>query len=593
MSQKKMWGGGYSPEDFISMLMGHGKKEAQQPVPDETEMVPPSAPPEEEGTPAPATPELELAGDSALFELWRKWEGYAPLPPISLADTLAAGLVSEDDLTREKAALQENLERDARRRLDALALLEAAGEGRAEPDKAPPPPAMPAECQVYLSKNGMAAWAVLFPPIGGGPELELEEFGKVMLKSRVTAGIDSSAMAEVIARKRYFTLCLIARGTPVQEGTDGYVTERYPRQRPQGVQTDGEGRVDYRAQRYVQVIEKGEVICDIFPPCPGTGGLRVDGVAVNPRGVKPAKVPKGSNTDASPDGACLVAAMSGHLEFSGSVFQVKPNLDIDGDVDYSTGNIDFRGDVHVRGDVRENFTIRATGTVTIDGLVEGATVEAGRDIIIANGVLGDNKALLKSRGSVRAKYLENCVVYSGGCTYAECIMASRIFSDNRIVVTSGRGTVIGGGLTAAVGIQAAIIGAKSGRETEITLGVLPYVQEELQNIEIDLGAIHKELEELERQLRYIESRQGISDSSTPLAKGRLRRSVLVMKEDKLVRRIKELQSQQPDLSKCRLECGTVYPVTRLTIGTAFRCIEQLWTKCTAVYDAELHEIKFL
>ena len=34
-----------------------------------------------------------------------------------------------------------------------------------------------------------------------------------------------------------------------------------------------------------------------------------------------------------------------------------------------------------------------------------------------------------------------------------------------------------------------MIGAQSGRRTEITLGILPYVQSEMQNAQVDLDAI--------------------------------------------------------------------------------------------------------
>lgn len=51
---------------------------------------------------------------------------------------------------------------------------------------------------------------------------------------------------------------------------------------------------------------------------------------------------------------------------------MKPLFYVYGDVDFNVGNIDFLGDVHISGDVREDFVVHATGTVTVDGLVEGA-----------------------------------------------------------------------------------------------------------------------------------------------------------------------------------------------------------------------------
>ena len=42
----------------------------------------------------------------------------------------------------------------------------------------------------------------------------------------------------------------------------------------------------------------------------------------------------------------LIASMAGHVEFTGRSFQVKPVLDIQGDVDFSTGDINFIGDIN-------------------------------------------------------------------------------------------------------------------------------------------------------------------------------------------------------------------------------------------------------
>ena len=54
-----------------------------------------------------------------------------------------------------------------------------------------------------------------------------------------------------------------------------------------------------------------------------------------------ATVPKGRNTVLSEDGTVLLAARTGRVEFNGRGFQVKPVLEIGGNVDYSTGNINL------------------------------------------------------------------------------------------------------------------------------------------------------------------------------------------------------------------------------------------------------------
>ncbi len=174
-----------------------------------------------------------------------------------------------------------------------------------------------------------------------------------------------------------------------------------------------------------------------------------------------------------------MATQSGHLEYANEGFQVRPVLEINSDVDYSTGNIDFPGDVHIHGDVRENFEVRAKGNIVVDGIVEAATIVAGGDLLISRGVVGDERALLRSKGNLRVKFLENCKVYAKASVYADSIITSQVYSDETICVTSGRGSIIGGELSAARMIQAKLLGARSGRETHLTLGEMSNRKHEL------------------------------------------------------------------------------------------------------------------
>lgn len=539
-------------------------------------------PPPEESDP------FLLPVEGPLLQLWRKWEPYVFQPSLSLvggAEDKPLPL-TEREVVQERQRIGRMLEQDARVRLQMM----AKAESQDQPGQ--PPQDLGTLCRTYVSQNGMVAWMMIFPPRMKDGELTMEAMAKAMKERNITTGIDSIAMTEMFQKRQFFFLRPIAIGTPVIEGSNGRIEQRF-KEAPKGVQLDENGLADYRAGNYVWSIQKGDIICDIIPPEEGSAGVRVDGKALQPKPVRPAKPPKGSNTALSEDGTHLVATMDGRLEYAGSVFEVKSVLDVPGDVDYNTGNLDFRGDVHIHGDVRENFHVRATGTVLIDGLVEGATVEAGGDVVITRGVLGDNRALIKSRGTVRAKYLENCVAYAGGDVIADCIMASQIFSDAQIVVTSGRGTVIGGALTAAEGIKARIIGSQSGRKTEVTLGVLPYVQEERNDNEEDLKGIQEELSRLEKELPFLEQDKAMEGSSAKLAKARLRKSVLSLKVNKLTKRQLELEKMEPDLTKCRMECNTIYPLTVVNIGGNSRNIETVWTKCTVTYDVKEKEICFL
>ena len=544
----------------------------------------------------------------SLLQFWRLWAGNQMPPSLSLTAILhESGQEHGLDLAKlekEWARINLQVELHTKRHLQTLekAMNEAKSRAMKEQEEQrkkakdagenpesivvqPQEVDMDAQFLVYLSHDKLVAWLLILPPHGKGT-LRVDEVGRALQNHQVTSGIDTACLTSLATEKPYFKMIPIAVGTPAIEGTNGSVVELFPRVLEYEVKLDEEGVADYKSSNYVRQVYKDTVICDIILPVEGTPGLSVDGKVIQPKAVRPAKVPKGRNTTITEDGLQMVATMDGNLEFKGDGFHVRPVMEIAGDVDYETGNIDFTGDVHVKGDVRENFSVTATGSVTVDGLVEAATVEAGTDLLITKGVVGDNRALLKCQGTLRAKYLESCVIYAGKAVYSDCIMNSQVHSDGIIDVTSGRGSVVGGALVAAAGIRAKMIGAESGRRTELTMGVLPVVQAELMDLREELEANRKESEELDRQLSYLEARLGMEGSDPRIAKARMRRSVLAMKEQQAVNRIEALEGQSADLSHCRLESDLVYPITTLQVGNATWTAKTNVVHCRVAYSEQ-------
>lgn len=534
----------------------------------------------------PPVPLWLTVDDGALLQVWKRWKGEnVPPPELPLFQDEECPLpVDKHALMRERVRLKTMLEKDAKARLQTINEWEKTGVGPLD-----------ASCKAYLSQSALLAWLFIFPPFGEGGRMQMEEVGKALQLSGVTSGIDSAAVVQLVQETPYFQLIPIACGTMPVEGHDGSVIEHYPRKLAMEIKVDEQGVADYRSVSYVQLIRAGDVICDIIPPEEGQPGIRVDGKVVEPKKVHPAKVPSGRNTALTEDGAHLVATLDGHLVFSGNAFNVRPLLDIPGNVDYETGNVDYHGDVHIHGDVRENFFVRATGTVTVDGTVEAANVEAGGDLIVSSGVLGDNRAVIKSGGCIRVKYLESCVAYAAKGVYADCIISAHVYSDDCISVTTGRGTIIGGSMTAARLIKAKTIGSQAGMKTNLFLGTQPYAEEQRRTDEEELEKIYQEMEELSKTMDYLEEKQlfGSTDLDETLAKARLRKSVLYMKASQLMDRQDAREAAEPDLSKCRLECDIVYPVTNLKIESDLWRADSVKHRCRVVYDQETNCVKEL
>ena len=85
---------------------------------------------------------------------------------------------------------------------------------------------------------------------------------------------------------------------------------------------------------------------------------------------------------------------------------VIPVIEVNGDVDLSTGNIEFVGNVIVRGSVQTGFFVKAGGDVEITGTVSGGIVE-GKDVVIRMGIIGMQNGYVSAVQDLQAKFIQN------------------------------------------------------------------------------------------------------------------------------------------------------------------------------------------
>lgn len=521
---------------------------------------------------------LDLDPDHSIYGLYalcrRQNSRAMPIPKIWLdAEVLPAG-----SLEREKGRLRKALTTVSNARFKQSTPPKPKGE---EPP--PPPPMLDAEPWVFVAGDKLSTWMLVFPPIGEGREADRELLDRALEKAGVTSGVDHALLDRIpLEDECYFHLYLVARGRPAVDGENGRVIERFARKVEKHFQADEYDRVDYKNLNLVQNVGLGEEICALVPPTEGQPGENVFGQTLPAKDGRKAQLPKGRNTEISEDGLSLVATMAGNVEYTGRSFQVKPVMEIEGDVDYSTGNINFLGDVHVQGDVCSGFQVRAMGNVYIDGVVSGGSVEAGGDLVVSKGILGGEQTVIRAHRNIFAKYLENCSVFVHENLQTDCIINSEIFSDGTVEVNSGRGTIMGGRIWAARKITAKIVGSRSEVPTIITLGGVPCTDSEKEEL-------MKQLTKAEEELKKIELQPEGPNKSGRIARARMKLSGDRMRLEQLER---DLGSRKEELKRHgsgRMECGIVYPGTEITIGEAYLRVRFETQQCVAALIAgEIH-----
>ena len=175
----------------------------------------------------------------------------------------------------------------------------------------------------------------------------------------------------------------IARGAEPVDGENAEISMVKDFKNNLAPEITDDGLVDFKELNLISPIEQGEILQVRTPPTPGVPGTDVFGRKIQSRPGEDKKFLRGQNTAVSEDGTKLVATTEGflHVGTRGEI-SVRPVYTVNGDVDYSTGNVKYKADVLVRGDVRAGFSIKAGGDVRIYGAVEDAEVEAGGSVII-------------------------------------------------------------------------------------------------------------------------------------------------------------------------------------------------------------------
>lgn len=349
--------------------------------------------------------------------------------------------------------------------------------------------------RVSIAPDRLAATASIAP--GCPASLLTPESVAAVLRSREVqpARIDAEAIADLVDRARAApdapAEAVVARGIPPTPGDDGRFEPDPPileelaraaavrtsgeeRRHDQPPPADGTGDGDYYSRSGFVVVPAGRRLGVIVPPTAGEDGTDVLGRAVPS---KPGREASVRMEGAAADGDGNVAAtIAGVLTLRVGEIVVSPDLEVDGSVDFSAGNIDFPGDVRVRGGVRDRFSVVAGGSIDVRELVEATTLVAGRDITLHVGMAGREKGSLQAGRDLTARYLDGCRARVGRhCRVDREIDKSSIDIDGEM--DSPRCSLRGGAIRVAGLCRLGEIGGEAGVETAVYIGVLAELED--------------------------------------------------------------------------------------------------------------------
>ncbi|MBN1765832.1 MAG: DUF342 domain-containing protein [Sedimentisphaerales bacterium] len=276
-------------------------------------------------------------------------------------------------------------------------------------------------------------------------------------------------------------MAVLIKGIPPEPGENAHFEweEKFDpekQEEPEEEKTD-QVRTSFYDRSNLIIAKKGDVLGRFNPPTNGTSGQDVFGRPITPQPGTDMKFEAGLNIELLPDGQTCVAGCDGEPKLEGGVLSIDPVLTIRGDVDFSTGNVVYSGDVRIKGDVKDLFKVNAGGNVQIDGTIEAAHVECGGSLTVKRGVSGKEKGKISVGKNMSAKYLSNVTVWAEG----DVVIESEIVNtdvNSRGKITLERGAITGGQITATGDVEVPILGSPAGVRTIVRAAVDPVLDKE-------------------------------------------------------------------------------------------------------------------
>lgn len=384
---------------------------------------------------------------------------------------------------------------------------------------------------------------------------------------------------------------VIAVGDPPGEGIDGYIRNLSdPEARSIKPLEQKDGTVDYKEVTRLANVRKGQLIAERIPPREGAPGMDVRGEIIPGRLGKDVRFKLGRNVVADPDQKALYAATDGMVALTEQdKINVFPVFEVEGDVDYRIGHIDFLGTVVIRGNVLSGFKVKAAGDIRITGGVESAEVVSNGSIDIGAGILGHNKAVIRAGVDVISAYIQDALVIAErNVVVSQSILHAQVRAGKAVVCNGSKGLIVGGTIQAGERVTARTIGNTMSTPTMIEVGVLPELRNELSSLRVRLRQVQEGLDKTDKALVLLNQLAAAGALTPEKLAMRIKlthtRKQASDEAELMKERILEMEKKLEETDKASVEVvSAVYGGTKVVLGRYTRFVKDYSPRVRFVY----------
>lgn len=322
------------------------------------------------------------------------------------------------------------------------------------------------ELKAYITLNVMD-----FELTGETRTQTIKEILDVLRNNCIVYGVMQSALLNELCNNKKI---LLAEGDAPENGKDSETRMYELKEIKPEIKEDG--NVDHYELNLINKVEKGDWLGERINATPGIPGKSVKGNVILPMPGKnyPLVYDKASVEEIEENGKVVLRALrSGAVHFEGEKISVSNHLEVEGDVDFSTGNINFDGFLTVKGSVADNFSIYADKDIEIRGDYGIGSVKEiqskGGNIFIRGGIAGKNKAVIRSKKNIYTKFVSDATIFCEGSVHVGFYCLNSNITAKEVIIDSPKGQIIGGNINAEIRVVSSTIGSAAEKKTVISV----------------------------------------------------------------------------------------------------------------------------
>lgn len=293
----------------------------------------------------------------------------------------------------------------------------------------------------------------------------------ILRENNIKKGIDTEVL---MGRPMCGEKFIIAKGSLPVEGESAKV--KYFARADKKIEIKKDGNADYYNLNLIDAVKRGDWLGEKIPAVMGQEGFTTKGV------ILPATVGKDepiiydeSSVKASKESGKIVlrALRDGAVSFQNHKICVQGHLIIDGDVDFSVGNIDFDGHVTIKGTVKDGFSVLSVYDISILGEIgigtTGKISSSMGSVYIKGGVNGKGITDIYADQNVYVKYANEATITAGReINIGYYAIGCNLYGD-KVLIDGLNGRLISGSVYVKSQVIAGVIGNVTERETNISV----------------------------------------------------------------------------------------------------------------------------